>query len=400
MKKKILAAVILSALAVSAFSGCGNTDSTSTTESETAETSAAEETSEETDSESAEETEAETEEETSEEDSGFGVWTEIAGENGTEYSNLFSVILSDDDYSYWYDYSAAVVGEDNAADTAGYLRSFISADIYGADAVAAYADTDGFTFDCWFINDAETFYFEGDKATVNKTDGTSETHTYEYLGVYQIGANEIMNYQGMEFCPAFDCDVYKSTDDAGEFTYFLFRDDTMATTYHTEFRYGSDLEELQKYLEGDYAYWLSAGIDSTADEETIEKVIALFCLENMDYSTRTDSSVSQIADFVGTWNADLSSWGDEYKDTVLYTVIDENGHGETYMDGEKTADYSAYAYDNGTKGDGEGLYVAYSNIDFEAEEADYVFTTNDDGQTVLTFVKDGSEISYIKADAE
>lgn len=30
-------------------------------------------------------------------------------------------------------------------------------------------------------------------------------------------------------------------DDAGDFTYFLFRDDTMETTYHTEFRYGSDL---------------------------------------------------------------------------------------------------------------------------------------------------------------
>lgn len=41
---------------------------------------------------------------------------------------------------------------------------------------------------------------------------------------------------------------------AGDFTYFLFRDDTMETTYHTEFRYGDDLDELQKYLEGKYAY--------------------------------------------------------------------------------------------------------------------------------------------------
>lgn len=30
--------------------------------------------------------------------------------------------------------------------------------------------------------------------------------------------------------------------------------------------------------------------------------------------------------------------GDEYADTELYTVIGEDGHGETYMDGEKDGD--------------------------------------------------------------
>lgn len=81
--------------------------------------------------------------------------------------------------------------------------------------------------------------------------------------------------------PSFDCDVYKSTDDAGEFTYFFLRDDTMEETYHIEFRYGSDLEQLQGYFVGDYAYWLSAGIDMDASEETIHKVIDLFITENL-----------------------------------------------------------------------------------------------------------------------
>lgn len=59
----------------------------------------------------------------------------------------------------------------------------------------------------------------------------------------------------------------------------------------------------------------------------------------MDYSAeRTEDDLSQIADFVGTWDADLSGMGDEYADTELYTVIGEDGHGETYMDGEKDGD--------------------------------------------------------------
>lgn len=71
------------------------------------------------------------------------------------------------------------------------------------------------------------------------------------------------------------------SDDAGDFTYFFFRDDTMETTYHIEFRYGSDLAALQQYMKGQYAYWLAAGIDANADAETIDNVIALFCNENL-----------------------------------------------------------------------------------------------------------------------
>lgn len=49
----------------------------------------------------------------------------------------------------------------------------------------------------------------------------------------------------------------------------------------------------------------------------------------MDYSAeRTEDDLSQIADFVGTWDADLSGMGDEYADTELYTVIGEVSHAE------------------------------------------------------------------------
>lgn len=330
----------------------------------------------------------------------FGVWTDIAGENGTTYNNLFDTILDEKYNELWEKYCAAVVGEDNADSAVASLKGSISSDYYGQEAIDRIAETGVAAFDCWYINDAAQFTFKDDQATIKLTDGTESTHTYEYIGQYNVGEGETLNWGGVEMSPAFPCDVYKSTDEAGEFNYFFFRDDTMDATYHIEFRYGSDLEELQGYFKGKYAYWLSAGIDADADLDTIDNCIALFCLENMDFSSRTESSLAQISDLVGTWDADLSAFGDAYVDVELYLNIDETGHGETYMNGEKTRDFNAYMYDNGEKGDGEGIYVAYDNEAYEAEAADYTLKTNDDGDLVLTLVADDGEISYIKRAAD
>ncbi len=328
-----------------------------------------------------------------------GILPQIAGEGGTTYANLFEVIVNDTWNPVWNEYIGAIVGEENAADTTAGLQSSVTSDIYGPEAAAAFAEASP-RFDCWYINDAESFTFEGDTITIAKTDGTSETHTYEYQGQYNIGENETMNYMGQEISMAFPCDVYKSTDEAGEFNYFFLRDDTMDTTWHIEFRYGKDLEELQGYLTGPYGYWLAAGIDADADEETIRNVISLFCLENMDYSAHLDEALAQLTDlgFVGTWQADLSGFGEEYKDADLSMTIDENGHGVTTMNGEQTADFEAYAVDNGEKGDGQGLYVAWSNLESEAEAAPYTMTVNESGQTVLTFTADDGTISWILQD--
>lgn len=329
-----------------------------------------------------------------------GVWPEIAGEDGTTYVNLFDVILDEDCYQLWYDYCAAVVGEELAADTVARLQASISSDLYGEDAIAAFADG-GMTFDCFFINGVESFTFKDDTVTVALTDGTSETHTYEYLGQYLIGEGETMQYMGMEFPVEFPCDVYRSTDEADEFNFFFMREDTMDTTYHLEFRYGRALEELQGYFVGPYAYWLSAGFDADADEETLKNVVALFCLENMDYSAHTEASLEQLKElgFEGTWTADLSAFGEAYAGVELVMSIDENGHGETYMNGEQTADFEAYAVDNGDKGDGAGLCVAFSNLEGEPEAAPYTLTENEDGADVLTFYSDEGVISWVKGDA-
>ena len=326
-----------------------------------------------------------------------GIFPAVAGKTGTTYVSLFDVIVSDQWTPVWMDYIAAIVGEDAAAAMTAGLQSAITSDLYGEEAMAAFADG-SYAFDCDFINGAQSITFREDTVTVLKTDGAGETHTYEYLGRYNVGDGETMLYQGMEIPMAFPVDVYRSTDEAGEFNYFLLREDTMEETYHIEFRYGRDLEELQGYLVGPYAYWLAAGIDESADEDTICRVIALFCLENMDYSAHTEAALNQIEalGFVGEWKADLSAFGEAYASTDLRMTIDETGHGVTIMDGAQTADFEAYAVDNGEKGDGEGLYVAYSNLEFEAEAAPFTITVNDAGQTVLTLTADDGIISWIR----
>ena len=326
-----------------------------------------------------------------------GIFPAVAGENGTTYVSLFDRIISDEWTPVWVDYVAAVVGEDAAAETTAGLQAAITSDLYGEAAVSAFADG-SYAFDCDFINGAQSLSFKDNTVTVLKTDGSSETHTYEYLGQYNIGEGETMMYQGMEISMAFPVDVYKSIDEAGEFNYFFLREDTMEETYHIEFRYGKDLEELQGYLVGPYAYWLAAGIDENADDDTVRRVISLFCLENMDYSAHAEAALRQISElgFVGTWKADMSAFGEAYASVDLQMTIDENGHGVTTMDGTQTADFEAYAVDNGEKGDGVGLYVAYSNLEYEAEAAPYTMTVNDAGQTVLTLTADDGTISWIR----
>jgi hypothetical protein len=101
--------------------------------------------------------------------------------------------------------------------------------------------------------------------------------------------------------------------------------DTPETTYHLEFRYGSSKENLAKYNEGPYAYWLAAGFPVDAGEEMIKDVITLFCLENMDYSAHMEEALAQLTDlgFIGTWQADMTPFGEAYAGVELIMTIDE-----------------------------------------------------------------------------
>ena len=69
------------------------------------------------------------------------------------------------------------------------------------------------------------------------------------------------------------------------------------------------------------------------------------------------------------------------------------------MNGVQTADFEAYAVDSGEKGDGVGLYVAFSNLEGEAEAAPYTLVVDEDGSTVLTLTAEDGTIRWVLQDS-
>lgn len=186
------------------------------------------------------------------------------------YDELFTVICDPKYDQVWLDKCEAVVGKDMAESCAEMLKKACAGTIYGEEAVKKFADAEDAQFDCFFINGVNQFVFNG--KTISGLDESGKKvfeHEYSYVKDLSLG--------GM-----MDGYLYETSDkDAGEFRYFFMMPDTPATTYHIEFRYGSDEEALSKYNEGAYAYWLAAGILSDYDDKMIDDVIGLFCEENL-----------------------------------------------------------------------------------------------------------------------
>lgn len=184
------------------------------------------------------------------------------------YQELWPVILADEYKQTWLDDCTALVGEDNAEAAFEKLSSMVTGDVYGEDAVKAYANGGGAYF-CGFTNSLAILTFDGETSTISGTDKDGNvlfSHTYHYIGMEPVrGLYE-----------------FQSDDaDSGEFTYFFLAPDTSAETYHIEFRYGSDAEALSQYDAGEYAYWLASGISTDCDQTRIDNCIELFCTENL-----------------------------------------------------------------------------------------------------------------------
>ena len=184
------------------------------------------------------------------------------------YQELWPVILADEYTQTWLDDCAELVGEDNAQAAFDKLSSMVTGKVYGEEAVKEYADGNG-VYDCEFTQGVKTLEFDGDTSTIKGYDEDANelfSHTYHYVGMEEIrGLYE-----------------FESDDaDSGEFTYFCIAPDTNTTTYHIELRYGSNLEELEQYDAGSYAYWLGSGISTDCDQTMIENCIKLFCTENL-----------------------------------------------------------------------------------------------------------------------
>ena len=196
------------------------------------------------------------------------------------YEPLFPVITKPEYDQIWLDPCIAALGEEAAPAAAEMLKSACNGTIYGQEAIDAFGDgSNGAQFDCLFINGVYRITFDG--MTISGVDEKGETvfsHEYTYTGHLSLA--------GM-----MDGYLFETADeDAGEFRYFYMMPDTPATTYHLEFRYGSDKENLAKYNEGPYAYWLAAGFPTDAGEEMIRNVITLFCEENLTKEQAEDAA--------------------------------------------------------------------------------------------------------------
>ena len=188
------------------------------------------------------------------------------------YEPLFPVITRAEYDPIWLDPCNAALGEEMGAQVAEMLKAACSGTIYGQEAVDAFGDgSGGAQFDCLFINGVSTITFDGNTISGADENGNPVfSHEYAYTGKLVL-AGLMEGY------------LYETADeDAGEFRYFYMMPDTPATTYHLEFRYGSDIDNLAKYNEGPYAYWLAAGFPVDADETLIHDVITLFCEENLE----------------------------------------------------------------------------------------------------------------------
>lgn len=182
------------------------------------------------------------------------------------YQELWPVVLADEYQPYWLEVSAGLVGEENAQAAVDMMQGMVSATIYGEEAIETYKDGGG-AYNCSFLQGVAQFEFDGTTIKGYDSNGNEVfSHSYHYVGMEEIrGLYE-----------------YESDDkDSGEFTYFCLAPDTSETTYHIEFRYGSDLEDLGKYDAGPYAYWLASGISVDYDQEMAKNSIELFCTENL-----------------------------------------------------------------------------------------------------------------------
>lgn len=184
------------------------------------------------------------------------------------YQELWPVILADEYKEIWLQDCAGLVGDENAEAAYEKLASMVTGEVYGEEAVEAYQDG-GSAYFCGFTQDLSTLEVDGENSVIKGYDASGKelfSHTYHYIGMEE--ARGLYEYESND-------------EDAGEFTYFYLAPDTSETTYHIEFRYGSDSEALLQYYAGPYAYWLASGITTDYDQAMVENCIQLFCTENL-----------------------------------------------------------------------------------------------------------------------
>ena len=178
MKKKFGSVLLALTLAFSVFAGCGETQSSTVTETQT-EAQASEST------EAAEAAEAVAESATESTADDAAAAGELLSNLTGSYKELWPVILADEYKDVWLTDCAAIVGEDNAKAAFDKLSSMVTGEVYGEDAVTAYQDGN-FAYFCGFTEGLATLEFDGATSTIKGQDADGNElfeHTYHFIGM-------------------------------------------------------------------------------------------------------------------------------------------------------------------------------------------------------------------------
>ena len=230
------------------------------------------------------------------------------------YTALFPAFREDRYDAIWEEKLSAYAGveAEAAEEVKDVFLGMYESGIHGEEAVKKAEEEPGwFLFDCSFTGGVESMVIDGEEIAGLDADGQEVfRHTYTYYGaiqknfdpmteVYMAGVSE-------EDWPVLS--VYEGDGPEDEFKYFAFADDTPAETYHLEFRYGSDPEELARYFTGPYGYWMVSATYQDCEEEMMESCIDLFAQENA-------SSIQMIAEgFLGAGEAAAFAGGSGTKE--------------------------------------------------------------------------------------
>lgn len=193
---------------------------------------------------------------------------EFLSEIQGSFIELFPELSKEEYHDAWVEAVEPLVGEEAVEDTIAYLLNVCMGSLYGEEAIVKYeADPESMQFNCYYIGGIAMMTVEGNTITGVDADGNVVfSHSYSPV--------DLENENGFLF--------YQSDDTgAGQFTYFAFSPDTMEETFHLEFRYAEDLDDLQSWFEGNYAYWNVGAIAEDYTEEEILGAINLFATENL-----------------------------------------------------------------------------------------------------------------------
>ena len=208
------------------------------------------------------------------------------------YIELFPEFAKEEFHDYWIECIRKYVDDPESAEV--FYKMLVGScmgKLKGQEAIKAYtADPDSIVFDCFFTDSIAKIVVDGEVISGFDAEGkTVFSHTYTYTEDIPMNIGG-MTFEGMNF------HIYKADAEDDAFTYFAFADDTPAETYHLEFRYGPTLENIGAYYEGDYAYWLAAGISENYTESSMmQDCIKLFVDENMGEMAGEEAEVIEIS---------------------------------------------------------------------------------------------------------